>query len=197
MNIKQRTRQRIPFEILAILFMASLACGTSATPTTEVTPIPTETSAPTNTPLPPTVSAAINSEIIIETSKIIDAPVQKVENMLGSSIETLALGIGDSEDVPDGGETRTYQVGKYQIYVDYDKQGIAKGLQIFDGLLDDGYSIDQWPIILTRIGVGSVGLPDIKNPNILQWKNAHGYFIAISTEKAGGNVWTVRIYKIP
>jgi hypothetical protein len=178
-----------------------------STPTIEIvststiaeTAMPTDTPqvVPAETPLPPTALPTVNSEIIIETAKIIDAPVQQVEAMLGSSTETMSLGIGEVEEVPDGGETRTYQVGKYKILVNYDKQGVAKGLQIIDGLLDDGYSLDQWSIILKRIGVGFVGLPDIEAPAARRWTNAYGYAIMIVANKIDGNVWTVRIYKIP
>lgn len=137
-----------------------------STPTTAETTLPTDIPqvAPSETSLPPVVLPTVNSKIIVETAKIIDAPVQQVEAMLGSSIETLSLGIGEAEEVPDGGESRTYQVGKYTIWVTYNKKGIAKGLQIIDGLLDDGYLLDQWGIILTRIGVDFVGLPDIEAP---------------------------------
>lgn len=178
-----------------------------STPTIEVvsSPIVAETAIPTDipqvapseTPLPPTALPTVNSEIIVETAKIIDAPVQQVESMLGSSTETMSLGIGEVEEVPDGGETRTYQIGKYTIWVNYDKQGVAKGLQIIDGLQDDGYSLDQWSIILTRIGVDFVGLPDIEAPAARRWTNAYGYAIMIAADKIDGNVWTVRIYKIP
>ncbi|HXF70000.1 MAG TPA: hypothetical protein VNK89_09350 [Thermoflexus sp.] len=178
-----------------------------STPTIEVvsSPIATETAiptdapqvAPTETPLPPTPFPTANLEIIVETAKIIDAPVQQVEAMLGKPIETLSLGIGEVEEVPDGGESRTYRVGKYTIWVNYDKNGIAKGLQIVDGLLDDGYSLDQWGVILARIGVDFVGLPDIEAPAARRWTNAHGYAIMIAANKVGGKVWTVRIYKIP
>jgi hypothetical protein len=49
MNIKQRTRHWIPFEILAILFLISLACGKSVTPTSEVTSAPTANPASSST----------------------------------------------------------------------------------------------------------------------------------------------------
>jgi hypothetical protein len=101
-----------------------------STPTIEVvsSPIVAETAIPTDipqvvpseTPLPPTALPTVNSEIIVETAKIIDAPVQQVESVLGSSTEIMSLGIGEVEEVPDGGETRTYQVGKYTIWVNYD-----------------------------------------------------------------------------
>ncbi len=170
-----------------------------ATPTITETVIPANTSqvVPTETLLPPAALPTVNLEIIVETAKIIDAPVQQVEAMLGSSTETMSLGIGEVEEVPDGGEMRTYQVSKYTIWVNYDKQGVAKGLQVMDGLLDDGYSLDQWSIILTRIGVDFVGLPDIEAPAARRWTNAYGYAITIAADKIDGNVWSVRIYKIP
>jgi len=169
------------------------------TPTETLTPTPFFTSTPsaTSSPLPPTVPSSTNSEIIVETAKIINASVLQIENMLGSSTETSSLGIGEAEEVPDGGESRTYQVGKYTIWVTYDKKGIGKGLQIVDGLFDDGYSLDQWPIILTRIGVDFVGLPDIEALAARRWTNAHGYAITIAAKGIDGYVWTVRIYKIP
>jgi hypothetical protein len=214
-----RKRNTMPLFAMGFLLLLSLACGGSASPiiesavstetklaevvptdTTVATIAPTETYVPTiappNTPQP-TETTTVNSEIIVETAKIIDAPVQQVETMLGSSIETLSLGIGAAEEIPGGGESRTYQVDKYTIWVTYDTRGIAKGLQIVDGLLDDGYSLDQWGIILTRIGVDFVRLPDIEAPAARRWTNANGYAIMIAAEKIDGNVWTVRIYKIP
>jgi len=38
-----------------------------------------------------------------------------------------------------------------------------------DGLKDDGYSLDQWPIILDRIGVDFAGVPDIEAPAARRW----------------------------
>lgn len=170
-----------------------------ATPTTSEAVALSETpySVSTNTPLPLVAQPTVNSEIIIETAKIIDATTQQVEEMLGSSTETLPIDISQVEEVPDGGETRTYVIGKYTIWINYNKQGIAKGLQIIDGLLEDGYSLDQWSIILSRIGVGFVGFPDIEAPAARRWTNANGYAIMIAANKIDGNVWTVRIYKIP
>ncbi len=170
------------------------------------TPVPTKTLvaivvSPSNSPKPtqilPTTAPTASISVIIETAKIIDTPVQQVEKVLRNSTEIIPLGLGEAEEVPDGGESRTYQVGKYTIWVTYDKKGIAKGLQIVDGLLADGYSLDQWGVILTRIGVNFVELPDVVAPAARRWTNIHGYAIMITAEKIGGNVWTVRIYKIP
>jgi hypothetical protein len=120
-----------------------------------------------------------------------------VERLLGQSSENYTLGLGEVEEVPDGGESRTYHVGKYEIWVNYDKAAIARGLQVVDGLLSDGYSLDQWPIILSRINVDYVGFPDVEAPGARRWNNAFGYWIMIAAERIDGDVWTVRIYKIP
>lgn len=162
---------------------------------TKTLPPPTDTRTPTSRPSTPTTVALDN--VIVNTSAIIDAPTNDVEKLLGNPTEIVAMGIGDAEEIPDGGESRTYQVGKYTLYVNYNKQGIAKGLQVVDGLKDDGYTLDQWPLVLTRIGVGYVGQPDIVAPAARNWTNASGYAIMIVADSIGGTVWSVRIYKIP
>jgi hypothetical protein len=170
-----------------------------STPTIVETTIPTDIIevTPTKTLLSRTGNPAISSELIVETTKIIDASVQQVESMLGNAVETFMLGVGEVEEVPDGGETRTYQVGKYTIRVNYDQQSVAKGLQVIDGLPSEGYSLDQSGIILTRIGIDFVGEPDIETPLERQWTNTNGYAIIIAADKTDGHVWTVRIYKLP
>jgi len=152
---------------------------------------------PTETSLHPTTIPTISSELIVESMKIIDANVQQVEGLLGNPIETFALGVDDVEEVPDGGEARTYQVGKYTIRVNYDQNSIAKGLQVIDGLFEDAYSLDQSGVILTRFEIDLVGQPDIEAPLERQWTNINGYTIVIAVDTIDGHVWTVRIYKLP
>jgi hypothetical protein len=110
----------------------------------KLTTTPTATPNPTATPL--------ELDLIVNTSQIIDYSISDVERKLGSSTETFPFGIGAVEEAPDGGETRTYIVGKYTIWVNYNKSNIAKGLQIIDGLTADHYTLNQWPVILQRIG---------------------------------------------
>jgi hypothetical protein len=135
--------------------------------------------------------------LIVSSPAIIDSSVADVEWLTGSSIEVMPMGIGAAEEIPDGGESRTYKVGRYTVWVNYDRKGVAKGLQVADGLKADGYSLDQWPLVLTRIGVSYAGFPDVQAPAARRWTNASGYAIMIAADKSGGTVWTVRIYKIP
>jgi hypothetical protein len=159
-----------------------------------VTPVHTSNRVPTP-PATPTTIALKN--VIVDTSAVIDAPVKVVEKLLGGPTEIVAMGIGDIEEIPDGGESRTYLVGRYTVWVNYTKTGIAKGLMVEDGLQNDGYSLDQWPLVLGRIGVGFVGSPDVVAPAARNWTNTHGYAIMIVSDSIGGTVATVRIYKIP
>lgn len=135
--------------------------------------------------------------MIVFTPDIIDSPVEEVERILGAPIEIYELGVGEAEEVPDGGQERCYQVGRYTIYVVFDRDGIAHGLQVTDGLLDAGYGLDEWPEIFARIGVNLVEFPDIVAPAARRWTNAYGYYIMVAAESVYGTVWTVRIYKLP
>ena len=168
----------------------------SLTVTPHGTPTSTSTSTSTSTPTP-TQTPTENLSLIVDTAKIIGAPVSRVEQMLGRPLEVDSFGIGEIAEVPDGGEMRTYQVGKYTLWVAFDKQGKARGVQVIEGLSEDGYSLEQWPIVLERMGVGYVGAPDVEAPAGVRWTNAYGYTIWIATNKIGGDIWTVRIYKLP
>jgi len=96
--------------------------GSYPTPKGTVQFLGSITDTPEPTQVPPTVTPIVATDVIVETAKIIDAPVQQVEKMLGNSIETFSWGIGEVEEIPDGGEARTYQVGKYKVWVNYDKE---------------------------------------------------------------------------
>lgn len=175
--------------------------GPTATPTNVPeatnTPIPTNTLEPTNTPRPTQTPEPTEVQgLIIDTSRVVGSPVLEVEELVGNPTEILAMGIGEVEEIPDGGESRTYQVGKYTVYVNYDKSGIAKGLQVVDGLLEDGYSLDEWPTILSRLRVGHPGFPDVEAAGARRWTNASGYSIMMASMRPDGEIWTVRIYKI-
>jgi hypothetical protein len=161
----------------------------------------TKTQSPTQTPTPtkPTRSSTSTPAIesIVDTGSIMGFSVQEVEGKLGVPTKTVKFGVGDLPHVPGGGEFRTYVVGKYKIDVDYDRTGIVKGLQVVEGLAEDEYTLDQWPTILSRIGVDFAGSPDVEAPAAVRWTNASGYEIMIAAHGIGRYVWTVGIFKIP
>jgi hypothetical protein len=133
----------------------------------------------------------------VNVSSVIGSPISDVERTLGKSTETYEVLIGDAEELPDGGESRTYKSGRYEIWITVDKKGIAKGVQVVDGLLDDSYSLDQWPVLLNRLGISVSRAPDVTAPAARRWTNYLGYAIWVAAAKSGGTVWSVRIYKIP
>jgi hypothetical protein len=115
--------------------------------------------------------------------------------MLGQPVSSATRGIGETEEIPDGGETRIYRTGEYRININFDKQSVARGLQIEDGLHDASYSLEQWPVVLSRLGVSVLAPPDIVAPAARSWKNYLGYGISVFADTSNGTVWSVRIFK--
>ena len=135
--------------------------------------------------------------IIIDAAAVIGSTLFQLEKHLGNPTEVVPLGIGAAEEVHDGGESRTYKIEKYSISVTYDKSGVAKGLQIIDGLLENGYSLEQWPLILSTLGMTVISSPDVEAPAARRWNNYIGYGIMIAANQLYGDVWTVRVFKLP
>ena len=144
------------------------------------------TDEPTNTPLPSTATpTAIES--LVDVYSILGKPVNEVEAILGSTI--LITPNDDNDDNLSGGEYRDYEIGKYSVFVAYDKNGIARVFQVMDGLSDENYSLTQWEQILPQFGVYINTPPERTAPLAVYWDNYNGYFIAV----AGDPVWTVQI----
>jgi len=124
--------------------------------------VPKEQSAVPSSESTPPVETTSSTALIVDSVRIFDASVAEVEQYLGAPSESFPLGIGEVEEVPDGGESRTYHLGKYEIWVNYDTEGLARGLQVVDGLASDRYKLDDWSTILEGIAVGYAGLPNVQ-----------------------------------
>ncbi len=168
-------------------------------PTDEITSqSETETLIPTYTSQP-TARATFTPDIIIDVKVIIGLSVTEIENIFGTGTEIDPINSSNCcglVEFPDGGESRTYYIGKYSFYVFYDSSWIARGMQIVEGLAEDGYTLDQNQLILSRIGLNVTSPPDIDAPAAKHWLNYNGYTISIAASSAGGNVWTVQIVKL-
>lgn len=138
-----------------------------------------------------------SSGLIFDVSTIIDYPLQQLERRFGKPAEIMWRKIGSAEDLPDGGETREYHVGKYQFDINYDKAGIAKGFHLFEGLEENAYSLDDWSEVLERVGLIIVRFPDMQGITTRIWTNHLGYLVKVATQRVGGPVTAVRVYKIP
>lgn len=161
------------------------------------TPKPTNTPKPTDTPRPPTVSKPTSAvELVLDVPGILGKSVTEVEKSLGKSTEILPMRVGDAEELPEGGESRTYHHGKYTSYVFFNRDGVARGFQVIEGLTEESYSLDQWGVLLTRFGFAVYKLPDVEAPAARRWNNFNGYKISIFANKTNGPVWSVQIWKI-
>ena len=159
------------------------------------TPVPTDTSVPTVTPTatetPPADDANANG-LIVNAPAILGAKVAEVEGTLGKPLDIVQIDRGSLPAIPDGGESRTYEIQKYSLYVDYDKTGIAKGVQLFSGLEKHGYALSAWPVALRRVGVDFITKPpDVSALIAVAWTNVNGYAVRVETDAIGGKIWGV------
>jgi len=146
--------------------------------------------------VPRKLSEAEAEYFIIDTASLVDYHVTQLEKNLGASLFITPVRIGTTEEIPDGGETRMYQVNQYQININFDKLGIAKGVQVISGLTERAYSLEHWPLVLSKMGIAVTQQPDIVAPAARRWTKYLGYSIAVFADKPAGNIWSVRIYKI-
>ena len=156
------------------------------------TPVPTDTSAPAVTPTAtetPPAGDAPTSDLIVNAPAILGARVAEVEGVLGKPLDIVQIGRGSVEAIPEGGESRTYEIQKYLLYVDYDKTGIAKGVQLFSGLEKHGYALSAWPVALRRVGVDFITKPPDQSALIaVAWTNVNGYAVRVETDAIGGQI---------
>ena len=159
------------------------------------TPVPTDTSAPAVTPTAtetPPAGDAPTSDLIVNAPAMLGARVAEVEGVLGKPLDVVQIGRGSVEAIPEGGESRTYEIQKYLLYVDYDKTGIAKGVQLFSGLEKHGYALSAWPVALRRVGVDFITKPpDVSASIAVAWTNVNGYAVRVETDAIGGKIWSV------
>lgn len=142
------------------------------------------------------IRGLMNSSVILDVSRIIDMPAQVLEYHLGDPVHTSWRIVESAEDLPEGGETREYTFDDYAIEINYDKSGSAKGIRLFEGLEKYNYSLDDWPSILPRVGLLHViTLPDIRGITAVIWREYQGLTIKVASQRVGGAVTAVRIYK--
>lgn len=137
-----------------------------------------------------------NDFLITDASAIIDSPVKDIEQIFGTACTLTSRGIGSAEDIPDGGETRTYEVHKYIFGINFDKMGIAKGIHILEGLSDLGYTLDQWAIVLSKLGIAVTKAPDLATATIRKWNNYLGYVITVTAKESDANIHSVQVRKL-
>lgn len=173
---------------------AETTSSVSPSATTQEELVSTETPLPENATEPIATSDSHPTGLIVDASKLIGATRPKIELILGKSVNTETMSPGDIDDMPNGGEVRTYQVGIYSVEVDFDSKFNATGFQVTKGLAEENWSLDDWSTLLSRFGLSVSVAPDVSNDKNYIWHNVNGDGILIASETRGGQVWTVRIF---
>lgn len=160
-----------------------------ATPTPALTQESTPTSIPepTRTPSPPTATVTPTPEALIAVFEVLGMPAEKVDNVLGPTI--LITPNDDGDDNLDGGEYRDYKIEHYTVTVAFDKNGIARVFQVWEGLSAKKYALSQWREILPQFGVHISSSPDRTARAAVHWDNYNGYHIAVF----GNPVWSILV----
>jgi hypothetical protein len=175
--------------------LACICTSSSNISEPESTTVSASTSTPELTPADqslPTIASSPTIEPLIDVFSIIGKPVEEVESILGPTV--LITPNDDNDDVYAGGEYRDYELGSYDVFVTYDKNGISRVFQVLDGLSDENYSLTEWDQILPKFGVFLTSQPDREAPAAFYWDNYAGYNIAvIALGTSGQPVWTVQI----
>ncbi len=152
---------------------------------------------PEKTEVPPIETIPVStSDLIVYVPNILGKSVQEIEDQYGQGAMITQMPAGAVDSIPEGGEMRTYTVGKYSFSVAYNLNGVAKGFQVMDGLSEDDYLLNQWSLLLNRFGFSVTESPDMQAPMAVRWDNFHGYKIEIATSTPDGPVWTVKISKL-
>lgn len=135
---------------------------------------------------------------IIDVASIIDFSIQDIEQYVGEALISPKRGIGTSEELPEGGESRTYNHDQYMIDINYDKTGKAKGILIREGLLEQAFTLEHWPLVLSKLGMTVLEQPEVVAPAARLWKNYKGYGIQVrSAGNRSSNIESVRVFKLP
>ncbi|MGD8791041.1 MAG: SIR2 family protein [Anaerolineae bacterium] len=145
--------------------------------------------------LPTGRSVEPTSDLIVNVTDLLGKSVTTIEDRFGKGLERLPFLVGDTEDLPRGGESRKYQCGEFSFYVFLDRRGVARGFQVIKGLKRHSYSLDQWGTLLRRFGLGVYRLPDREAQSALHWDNFRGFKISLIAGGSDGFVWSVKIWQ--
>jgi hypothetical protein len=151
----------------------------------------------------PTAASAVEtptgeaSQVVIDVPKIIGASVADVEVVTGASTANLPITPGQNDYV-ETGESRTYKVGDYTFYVDYDESGIARGFVLASGLEGTDYKLSDATKVLALFGLAVSGPPSKTAPAANYWYNQGNLAeVRVTTDTPGGAIWQVAAWSKP
>lgn len=184
----------LAFSIILGLFNSTNE-ATQTQPATAVAVAATASTAPTEIPLP--TATFTPPPIIIDFSAILNSSVEDVEKYLGKPSEIIPIKAGEyPQELPDGGDGRTYYLDDFTVYVFYDKQKVAKNVFMF-GLEKYGYKMDAWPTLMPRLGFPIDSPPDRVAQAGRHWENYNGYGISLQANSLDGPIDFAKIFIVP
>lgn len=158
-------------------------------PPTTATPVPAPTLPPTATPAP------TRPPLIIDVPAILGHHLAEVEPQFGQPVATTPIGPGSLQSIPEGGETRMYESGKFVVTLAGDTGGIVRWVSV-EGLDKENYPLRDHRILLQRLNLDPPGEPNRKAAAAVHWDNAGGLYIGIFSAVDRPinmvNVWQVR-----
>ena len=173
-------------EVLSTVTLHSMPEATTPGPT-RAKPTPT-----------PTARASLSTDMQgIDASRILNSTIGEIEAILGEPIDAFSISIGSLPHLPNGGESRMYKSGKYTFYIDYDRNGKAKGFQVISGLSEEGHKLKHWGVVLTTFGMDVYLPPDVAAPLASHWYDFQGYKISLDADPKSKNVAMVSITENP
>jgi len=98
---------------------------------------------------------------------------------------------GFEDILPNGSKAEGYSTSKYSFDVFYNKYQNSIGVQIYNGVEELHYKINDWNIILLRLNIIVSRPPDTITEYRAQWNNESGYHIEIIRNLASQYVFNV------
>lgn len=134
----------------------------------------------------------ISSEVVMDAFRIVGESVPEVESILGEPVEVISN--DDDDDKLAGGEDRIYAWGNYEFLVSFDREGIARLFQVWRGLSEEGYQLEDYRELFSRFGASVERAPDLKNQLIWEWSDYQGYQIRVAASQ--GVVHSIQIAQV-
>jgi hypothetical protein len=116
-----------------------------------------------------------------------------LEETIGSGYGNDQIPAGELSNMPYGGESRTYNYGKYKYWIFYDSTDIARGFQVVEGLESNHYTLNDTGAIKAIVNIPVSGSPDFQSTLLKRWDNYNGYEIMMAKDLQSGWVWTIQV----
>lgn len=120
-----------------------------------------------------------------------------VLGLINSSLDTVEKQFGKTmliRERESGGETREYGFENYTVAFTFDTNHTVSGI-VVEGFNDSKYRLNQWPLVLSQLGMNVLDQPDESAPAAAIWRNYQGYEIRVGLNKSYGVISMVRVAK--